>query len=92
MSPRNEFRTSSAVFIGVGFIIGMVMLQTQSHWLVAAFIAWVFVGSYLMRRVKCPGCNESVTLKGQVLGLKLHAGYSSTRCKNCGCDLTLPRG
>ena len=91
MSPRNEFRTSTALFMGVAVTIGMVMVLTESHWLVVAFVPWILVGSYLMSRVRCPRCKKSVTFKGRVFGLEYHAGYASKHCKNCGYDLTLPR-
>ena len=91
MSPRNEFRASSALVVGVALAIGLVMLQTQNHWLMVAFVVWVVVSSYLMSRVRCPRCRESVTFRGRVFGLKFHAGYASKRCNNCGYDLTLPR-
>jgi hypothetical protein len=91
MSPRNEFHLGTAIFVAVCFGLGAALLETKSPWFAGALVAWVFIGSRLMSRVKCPGCGKSITVKSRAYGMSLHAGYAPRQCANCGRDLNLPR-
>jgi hypothetical protein len=86
LSVRTKFWLVTAFVSAVGFAIGVSMVEFQSQELMPVFIAWIFVATFLMFRVKCPNCGTSVVYQGKFLGLPIFAGFVNQKCKVCGYD------
>jgi hypothetical protein len=87
MSPNGRFTLTRASIFLVAAMLGVAMVKLQSYILAAAFLSWVFVGGYLLSRVRCPQCGVSLTSDGHFLGISLQSGFRKTHCKACGHDL-----
>jgi hypothetical protein len=88
ISPRMKFGLVTLAVIGVGLVLIVQMVATQSKVLAAMFLVWIFVGSILMSRVRCPSCGTPVGYLGQLGKLSIHGGFAMRYCRNCGFDLS----
>lgn len=87
-STQSKFLIQLVCYMGIGFLIGLIMLETQSKILWLVLLGWTFLASYLMFKVKCPSCRMPVVYQGKVMGISFYAGICKSTCANCGYDLT----
>ena len=87
ISIYEKFWRTLGLLVLVGFILGVVAVETNLKAVLFCFFGWAFIASYILFKIKCPNCGSSLTYKGTVAGLPIYSGFASRNCKNCGCAL-----
>ena len=77
----------TAFVIAVGFVIGAITVQTQAQAAVIAFFVWLFIGTFLMLRVRCPNCGTPLVVRGKLVGVPILSAFVNRYCQSCGYDL-----
>jgi DNA-directed RNA polymerase subunit RPC12/RpoP len=87
LSPQSKIFFLLALYISIGFILAVVVVETQLMVFVIAFFTWFIVINYLLFNVRCPSCGEQLVNQGKVKGLSFFASICSKKCLKCGYDL-----
>jgi hypothetical protein len=88
ISIRQKFWFTTVFVVVVGLAIGTILGELRSRWLELGVFGWLFIGTYLMARVKCSNCGTPVVYQGKIGSIPLVAGFVRKRCQKCDFDLT----
>lgn len=92
LSARVKFNVILATCVVVGFVMIVIVANTQSRAILVGLLAWLLVCTVALFRVRCQNCGRSVAYQGKVLGLPVYGGIAHKTCRECGFDLTKARG
>ena len=87
LSPQSKVFFLLALYILIGFILAVLVVETQLIIFVIVFFAWFIVINYLLFNVRCPACGEQLVNQGKFKGLSFFVSICSKKCLNCGYDL-----
>lgn len=90
-SPQSRIAILIATYIVVGFILAIVIVETQSIAFVIIFCVWFIMANFLLGNVKCPMCGESIVNQNTIEEKSFLARVFKAKCSSCGCDLTKKR-
>jgi hypothetical protein len=76
----------------IGFVMGVVMVKTQSQLMAGLLLLWLVLSSIHLSRIRCPRCRTQVGEQGRVAGVPVLGSFPRRHCSRCGADLTLPEG
>ncbi|PPE72435.1 hypothetical protein C3942_17990 [Solimonas fluminis] len=74
----------------IGFIMGVVLVKTQSRVVAGLMLAWLVLGSIRLSRIRCPQCRTQVGEQGRVSGIPVLGAFPRRHCSRCGADLARP--
>lgn len=90
MSPKSKFYWILITTLVVGWSLIALWAITDRDIFVGLLLGWVFIGSALVRSVKCPDCGVPVSFQGKVGTFSVHGPLARGGCRNCGYCLTAP--
>jgi hypothetical protein len=88
LSPRKKFYWMLFILLMVGCFFIVLWALTNKLIFLVLLMVWVFVGSWLVKSVKCPNCGVSVSYQGKIGAFPINAALARGTCRNCGYDLT----
>jgi len=56
-------------------------------WFLVPFLVLVYFIPFVLERITCPNCGESVSYQGKVIGMTIRGGFIRRKCQKCGWDL-----
>lgn len=89
-SPRTRFIHGMISMTAIGFIMGVVLVKTQSRVVAGLMLAWLVLGSIHLSRIRCPQCRTQVGEQGRVSGIPVLGAFPRRHCSRCGADLARP--
>jgi hypothetical protein len=90
ISPRKKFYRNILIMLAVGWLLIFLWAVTDNMIFLVLMFGWVFVGSSLVKSVRCPKCDTPVGYWGKIGPMSINTVVSRGQCRNCGCDLTKP--
>ena len=87
ISAYEKFWLTTGLCTLIGFVFGLISVETQSKLSLLLFFAWAFIASYLIHQIKCPNCGAPLTFQGKLLGLPIWGGFAHRKCKSCEVSL-----
>jgi hypothetical protein len=90
MSPRKKFSWMVFAVLVVSWSLIALWVMTDQVIFVALLLGWIFVGTGLVKSVKCPSCGMPLSYQGKISSFSVHGALARGRCRNCGYDLTAP--
>ena len=88
ISPQSKIVLLLAFYLVIGFVLGIIIVETQSLVFVVIFFVWFIVANILLNKVKCPKCQEPIVGQNSVKSESFLGRIFKERCSNCGHDLT----